>query len=146
MVSWKLKIAACLSALIVPMLFTTPAHAGVSLYSNKAYYGPVNGISYWNQSIVSTNIIMESAYTVARNGSGTIPGGWSGGQSSVYRNGALCASSSLYYNPDVTSGWTGLGGHKNCGTGTYNARGSTAAYNGNGYNYYYTATSPNYNY
>lgn len=141
------RIVAALSALLTAVIMfavASPAYA-TSEPSNKAYYGPVNGINYFNQSIVSTNDVASSSYSIGRNGSGNIPAGWSGGQSSLYFNGALCHSSSLYYYDTATTGWSGLGGYGSCGSGTYKARGSTAAYTGNGYNYYYTDTSPNLN-
>lgn len=136
-------VTALLVGLLVP---AAPAYAGVSEYSPWLGYGPVHGISYQNQSIVSTNSIMTGLISV-RPTSGTIPAGWSGGQASLYLNGALCSSASLYYYPYATSGgWTGAGTVHNCGGGNYTTRGSTAAYNGNTYNYYYTATSPILNY
>lgn len=134
----------CAMAAAATLVLASPANAA-SYSSAKIYYGPVNGINYYNESIVSTNGGVSSGYSVVRNGSGNIPGGWSGGQASLYRNGALCHSSSLYYYPTATHGWSGLGGNGSCGSGTYNARGSTAAYYGSGYYYYYTATSPNLN-
>lgn len=134
-------LVSCL--LVTGLLFSNaPAYAGVSEYSAWWSYGPVSGISYQNQSIVSNNSIMTGLVSV-RPTSGTIPAGWSSGQASLYRDGALCSSAAMYYYPYATSaGWSGGTAIKNCGGGNYTTRGSTGAYNGSGYNYYYTATSP----
>lgn len=130
---------------IFVMMFSIaqPASA-TALYSAAWYYGPILGITYYNQSIVSDNTVMTSGYSIWSSNGQTIPGGWSGGQGFLYMNGALCANSSMYYNPQNSSGWSGAGGINYCGYGNYNARGITAAYNGNGYNNYYTAYSPMY--
>jgi hypothetical protein len=131
---------ACAATLLVG---ASPAFA-LTQYSLWGSYGPVLGIDYQNRAGVSNDIwltAMQSVYDVKSTNT-TIPGGWSGGQSSLYLGGVLCASSSLYYFPYDTTEWENPGGGGNCGTGNYTARGSTAAYNGNGYNYYYTYTSP----
>jgi len=137
------------TAVVLATLFTVlagsvvSADAGVTDYSIWLYYGPVAGITYQNQSSISTNSIMTGGVTVEPKNGATIPGGWSGGQASIYLNGALCSSAAMYYYPDSTAyGWSGGITVRNCGSGNYTARGSTAAYNGSGYNYYYTATSP----
>lgn len=116
--------------------------------SNKWYYGPVSGINYWNQVILTDYSCCNSAFTIYRNGSGTIPGSWSSGQTTLYRNGTVCKSQGLYSNPSDTVGWTGSGAGGNCGSGTYNTRGSTGAWNSamGSFNYYYTDTSPSVTY
>ena len=131
-------LALLFGALLTPI---APANAGTTVDSVWASYGPVAGISYQNRSSVSTNSIM-TGYISIRSTNGTIPGGWSGGQASLYRNGALCSSAAMYYYPNSTTSWSGGTTIQNCGRGNYTTRGSTAAYNGNTYNYYYTATSP----
>lgn len=135
-----MPVVACAAALLVG---ASPASA-LTQYSLWGSYGSVLSIDYQNRAGVSNDIwptAMQSVYDVKSTNT-TIPGGWSGGQSSLYLGGVLCASSSLYYYPYNTTGWENPGGGGNCGTGNYTARGSTAAYNGNGYNYYYTYTSP----
>jgi hypothetical protein len=132
-------IALCALTVVIP----SSANA-TTLYSIWGTYGPVLGIPYANQSFVGDNCIMCSGASVKSTNGTTIPAGWSGEQTTLYRNGALCASSSMYYYRYATTGWSGLGGTGYCGYGNYNTRGSTAAYNGNGYNYYYTYTSPTY--
>jgi hypothetical protein len=134
-----MMLAVSLALLLAP---ATTASAGVSNYSVWLGYGPVAGVSYQNQSIISTNTVMTGSISV-RPTSGSIPGGWSGAQASLYLNGALCSSAAMYYDPYTSSaGWSGGSTVRYCGAGNYTTRGSTAAYNGNGYNYYYTATSP----
>ncbi len=118
-----------------------PARA-TSVYSIWGTYGPILGIPYENRAGVTNNTVMASTFSVASTNGATIPGGWSGGQASLYKDGALCATSSMDYYSSSTTGWTGLGGENNCGHGNYTSRGSTAAYNGSGYSYYYTYTSP----
>lgn len=123
-------------------LFLVPAavaHAA-TVYSGWSGYGPVNGISYENQSFTHDNTPMGGAVSV-RSGS-TIPAGWSGGQATLFRNGSACSSSSMYYYPSATTGWSGGGTSNYCGSGNYTTQGSTAAYNGGSYDYFYTATSP----
>lgn len=138
-----LNLALTTGALVIGL--ASPAIAGTFYFSGWAYYGPVYGHSYGNRSDVGSNSDVQSDYSIAQTDGKSIPGGYSGGQATLYKNGAACASSSLYYYPStVASSWGGLGGHGYCGYGNYNARGSTAAYNGNGYNYYYTSTSPIY--
>jgi hypothetical protein len=135
-----LAIAAVLIGVL--WLAPAPAYAWTTDYSVWWYYGPVAGVSYANQSLISNNTVMTGSITV-RPTNGTIPGGWSGAQATLYHDGAVCLSASMYYNSDLsTQGWTGGIAVRYCGGGNYTTRGSTAAYNGTGYNYYYTATSP----
>lgn len=129
-----------LTVITVSAVFASPAFASTTLSSGKTPYGPFSGISYTNYALVSNNAIITGAVSV--NGNKTIPAGYSGGQASTYRNGALCTSQSLYYEESPETGWTTPAIHKNCGTGNYTTRGSTAAYDGNAYQYYYTKTTP----
>lgn len=98
-------------------------------------------ITYYNRATVNDNSIMVAHVSVGRD-SGTIPAGYSAGQASLYRNGALCSSASMFYQSKATTSWSGGTTIKNCGRGNYHSRGSTGAYNGSGYSYFYTATSP----
>jgi hypothetical protein len=69
------RVLAMTAALLALLLTTaTPASAGVSNYSVWWSYGPVAGVSYQNQSIISTNIVMMAVISV-RPTSGSIPGG-----------------------------------------------------------------------
>lgn len=139
-----LRLLAMAAVLLVVLgLAAAPAYASTTEYSLWGAYGPVAGISYANQSLISNNTVMTASVTVKPTSGSGIPGGWSGAQATLYLNGAVCLSASMYYNPDPsTQGWTGGIAVRYCGGGNYTSRGSTAAYNGNGYNYYYTYTSP----
>jgi hypothetical protein len=135
------SVSAAVAATAVLVLAAGPA-AAATVDSILLYYGPVQGISYNNQASTSNNSIMTAFISVEKTTSGTIPAGWSSGQASLYRNGALCSSAAMYYYPSAVHSWSGGTTVKNCGRGNYTTRGSTGAYNGSGYNYYYTATSP----
>lgn len=130
------------TALSIVALAVCSQPAIASDVSSGYLYYTVNGITYANRSFVSNSTVMTGYVQVKRPDGGTIPGGWSSGQASLYRNGALCKSAAMYYFPDPVPSWLGGNAVKNCGTGNYTTRGSTGAYNGSGYNYFYTATSP----
>ena len=65
-------------------------------------------------------VVRTAGASVKSTNGATVPGGYSGEQTSLYRNGALCGVSSMYYYPYSTTGWSGLGGTGNCGSGNYN--------------------------
>jgi hypothetical protein len=130
------------SVVVAALLLGAEPALASSATSILQYYGPVQGIAYSNQSQVSNSPGPEGHVNVADTNHTTIPAGWSGGQASVYLNGALCGSAAMWYEPNPSTSWGGGTVTPNCGHGNYTTRGSTAAYNGSGYNYYYTATSP----
>lgn len=114
-----------------------PASAVVSTWRS---YGPILTITYQNRAglVAGPN---GSAYVKANK---TIPAGYSGSDISLYKAGALCASSNFIYKSSSTAANTAWSNNLTytCGKGNYTARGSTGAYNGSGYNYHYTGTSP----
>jgi len=124
------------------IVVAVPAHA-LAVYSVWTRYGPVFGITYENRSGVNNNNGPVGTVSIHPL-SGTIPSGWSGEEGTLYVNGAVCASGSMMYFPESvdTGGWQGVAAAKNCGSGNYTTRGTTAAYNGGGYIYYSTAMSP----
>ncbi len=90
----------------------------------------------------SDNKKWAEVYVDKVGGSGTFPAGWMGAGVTLYRNGVACTNAVMTYTAVAMNNYARGTASVTCGAGTYNARGSTAAYNGNGYNYYYTNYSP----
>lgn len=147
--TWKNTRTAFLAfviGIIFSLIITAVEAADGSAYSNTKSYGPVNGYSYYNQAGIGVQSGYLFAETdVTKSGGGTVPTGYMGTKVIDYREGYLCYSSDVYYNPVaagaiIDSQDLGVG----CGDGTYYSKGITYAYNGNGYSAYNTNQSPNY--
>lgn len=120
-----------------------PALAAVGPRNN---YGPFLGYSYQNYSEVNHYASggMYSKTTALTTNGAYAPTNYIGVQASLYKNGALCTSGPMYYN-NGPSNYEDTLVVRNCGSGNYQARGSTAAYSGTGstgYATYYTAITP----
>lgn len=141
-----------LGVLVVAVLgltvFVGPVANAASWPSSKAYYGPVGGYSYFNQSdliFADTSTSKWAEVDATTTSSSTPPAGSIGTQPTLYRNNAQCAASAMKYASYATKFYSTSTNPKTCGSGVYYAKGSTAAYNGNGYNTYYTNSSPSQN-
>ncbi len=136
------RLLAASSFAIATIVGAAGVAQATAVYSIWGSYGPIQGIAYANQAVTNNNSIMVGHISVKSTNGKTIPGGWSGGRATLYRNGAVCSSASMTYYSNPTTSWSGGTTIKNCGHGDYTTKGVTAAYNGNGYSNYYTFTSP----
>lgn len=94
----------CITAAMVLGLcasFASPA-AAVSFPSGSAGYGPVNGFSYDNRSVLvlidSDNKKWAEVNVDKVGGAGTVPAGWMGAGVTIYRNGVACTNAVMTYN------------------------------------------------
>jgi hypothetical protein len=116
-----------------------------SAYGSFGYYGPQAGYSYKNQNSVLTGSGSPQGFVNAiTQDNSNAPGGYMGGLSRLYTNGALCASGDTMYNSGAQPSLQVVVGH-DCGTGAYHAEGTTYAWTGSGYNSYSSFPSPDQN-
>lgn len=123
------------------------AAAGTA-YGLQAYYGPVGGYSYWNQSYIVTATGTDSARVInSVDGSGNAPGGYMGVLARGYNanSGALVCSYGWQYSPGSTHSMNYLCTFTGSSSSSYYSRGQTKAWTGTSYNTYATFASPNQN-
>ncbi len=144
--SWLL--ARWFSVMVVVLVNIVGVGAGSALAADgpRNYYGPYQGYSYANYSQVDHYAgggMYSETFALTTNGANA-PTSYIGVQTSLYKNGALCVSNSMHYNSGPSNYESTLV-VRNCGSGNYQARGSTAAYSGagsTGYANFYTSITP----
>jgi len=138
---WRLGVG--LSAFLTTALIVgTVAVAGATVEdSNSFNYGPVDGVSYGNQSAISNTPLYGFAGAWTSNNQ-DVPAGYIGVAANLYEsNGVKCEGTTYSFNPSSSSGWSNATSG-NCGATYYYGSGNTSAYNGDGYNNYATYLSP----
>ena len=113
--------------------------------STWVYYGPILGYSYQNQATVSNDHELWFSTYVRTQNSSSVPTGYMGALTRLYKSDVLVASEGWAYNSGPCSGYTLVGSGYGHGSGIYYSKGKTRAYNGNGYNTFDTNQSPNIN-
>lgn len=154
MINKKLKVSISLIVGILLLgVFATVAFASGTAYSNWYNYGPLNGYSYKNQSIVkSINHTptdpgtLEAGATVSNRQNVSVPTGYMGAQAWLYDNntGALVSSGGWLYNGAPTPSFTQWTSNCNWATSGHNYYGSgwTKAWSGSSYWIYQTNNTP----
>lgn len=140
----KGRLVVVLGLVMAAIFIGAPSASAATYFSPFNYYSTF-GYNYWNQSAVVSDYPYRGTGYAGKNGTGTVPGAYMGIQMTLYKNGAYCRGASMYYSTSAASSIYINTASGSCGTGVYNAKGSSAAYNGNGYNFYYTAASPSFN-
>ncbi len=136
----------------LPVLVTfglSAATFAASAYSSVGDYGPIDGISYANESLIqvgssSSDPVWTNAYVWAQNDA-YVPAGWVGADARLYNSsGAEVYNSGMSYCDSSLSNGADfqVDAEDYVGTGNYYAQGVTASWNGNGYDDYWTFKTP----
>ncbi len=146
----KLALAGSLALLatIVP-LGAVPAYASEAT-GNLGYYGPVDGISYWNQNGIINNggSYQEGYIAVGNQVNSNVPTGYLGGLPETFSQaGVLCLAGAWNYNGSPVEADFFYTKEENManncgGPGYFYSWGESRAYNGNGYYTYSSFKSP----
>jgi hypothetical protein len=149
MIKSKLRLsAAIIVGILLLGIFASTAYATGTAYSNWSYYGPVNGYSYKNQSIVSSTdgSKLEAGETVSNQQNVSVPTGYMGAEAWLYNSttGSLVDNSGWLYNGAPTpyfTQWTNNDSNSPGGDYYYGA-GWTKAWNGSSYPTYQAYNTP----